>query len=222
MPPIDTPTSAIRHCCNLLPSILRFHCRTCCECLKECDCRAGIVIILPFMTGLISLIVGVGVGAGTVFRDGYYDYYGWHNARDACLPFAIISIVLAGILFYFHPRPLYCCRVQRYPPLRMGIVFGPECTQGRQIEFGSLSTNAKEVRRRRSGRLACIICEAECLPFLVFLPFFSAGLWTMYLFSINKPLGYVPLCAMALISGATTKFSKSRLRRLTIILYLII
>jgi hypothetical protein len=210
--PITTPYGTIRHCCKLLPSIFCFHCRTCRDCLKELDCCAGFIIVLPFVTGVLSIVAGLAVGAGVVFRDGYYDYWGWHNAREACLPFAVSSIVLAGIMFYFHPPPIYCCRVQRYPPLRIGVVCGRSC--GR-FKMGSLSTNAKQIARRRAGKLACRICEAECLPLLVFLPFFSAGLWTVYLFSISKALGYIPMCVFALVSGATTKFSKSRCRRLT-------
>ena len=214
--PIDTPLGTFQHCCKLLPSICCYHLRTCKDCFKQCDCCAGCIILLPLCTGILAIGAGLGIGAGVVMRDGYYDYYGWHNARDACLPFAIASIVLAGILFYYHPRPIYCLRVQRQPPLRVGVACGRQCGPLlRRREFGSLSTNAKQIARRRSGRLACRICEAECLPLLIFLPFVSAGLWTMYLFSISKSLGYVPMCVVALLSGATTKFSRSRCRRLT-------
>ena len=211
--PVDTPLKTASLCCRLLPSLLCFHCRTCRDCFKEMDCLSAVIILLPFLSGLIGVAVGLGVGAGVVFRDGYYNYYGWHNARDSVLPFAIGSIVLSGVLFWFHPRPLYCMRVQRNPPIRVGIT----CKLGgcSRREIGSLSTNRREVARRRSGRLRCGTCEAECLPLLLFLPFLSVGLWTMFLFSLNNSLGYIPMCVVALVSGATTKFSRSRCRRLT-------
>ena len=212
--PVDNPLRAATHCCKLLPAICCFHCRTCFDCFKEMDCLSGCIILLPFLSGVVGVATGLGVGAGVVFRDGYYDCYGWHNARDAALPFAIGSIVFAGILFYFHPKPVYCMRVQRLPPLRLGIAC-KGCGSLGQREWGSLSANRKQVARRRSGRLMCGRCEMECLPLLVFLPFLSAGLWTMYLFSLSKSLGYIPMCVVALVCGATTKFSRSRCRRLT-------
>ena len=81
--PIDNPIQAAKHFCKLLPSLFKFHCRACCGCCKEMDCVSGFVVLLPFLSGLIGIVTGVAVGAGVVFRDGYYDYYGWHNARDA-------------------------------------------------------------------------------------------------------------------------------------------
>ena len=80
-----------------------------------------------------------------------------HNASlfdFVALPFAIGSIALAGILFYLHPKPVYCMRVQRAPPLRMGLATKDTCGLSRR-EWGSLSTNRKQIARRRSGRLAC-------------------------------------------------------------------
>ena len=210
--PVDSPLKTASLCCRLLPSLVCFHCRTCRDCFKEMDCLSGSIILFPFLSGLIGVAVGLGIGAGVVFRDGYYNYYGWHNSRDSVLPFAIGSIVLGGILLWLHPRPVYCMRVQRDPTLRIGITCSVRACNRR--EFGCMSTDRREVARRRSGRLRCGACEAECLPLLVFLPFLSAGLWTMYLFSLNSALGYVPMCVVALISGATTKFSRSRLRRL--------
>ena len=55
-----TPSPAwFCHCLRLLPFLCKFHCRTCCACVGEMDCRAGLLVLLP----LLAALTGVGLGA---------------------------------------------------------------------------------------------------------------------------------------------------------------
>ena len=215
-----TPSPAwVVHCSKLLPFLIKFHCRTCCACVGEMDCRAGLLILLPLCATLLGAALGAGLAGGLVFRTGWYDNYGWHDARETALPFAVAASVLALLLGFYHARPLYFVRVQRHPPLRCGFACNLQRVAGGasplRLPGGVTRCGAGlPSRAARRGRLGCGgRCSYDCLPLVTFLTGLAFGLWSVFLYSINLPLATLPSCLLLLYLGATTKFSRSRLRR---------
>ncbi len=217
--PLTPSPSWVVHCLKLLPYLCKFHCRTCCACIAEMDCRAGLLVLLPPCATLLGAVLGAGLASGLVFRTGWYDNYGWHDARETALPFAVSASVMALLLGFYHQRPLYFVRVQRSPPTRCGCACNPQ-----RIVSAATTLNLPRgvtrcgsgipSRAARRGRLGCGgRCSYDCLPVLTFLVGLAFGLWSVFLFSINIPLASLPSCLVVLYAGATTKFSRSRLRR---------
>ena len=203
---VDTVVSATSHCCRFLPGLCRFQARVCRDCCCECDCRSGMLILLPLGGALTGIATGAGVSAGLVFPAGWYNGYGWHNPQTTALPLALACTVLGLVLGYMHPRPVYCVRVQRNPPLRCGYVL--RGSKGCGIH--------RRQRRRLQGRLLCgNMCHFECLPAVTFLLAAAYGAWTVVLFSVRPALGLVPTCVLFFLLGTSSKFNRSRLRRLT-------
>lgn len=226
--PVMPSASWFTHCIGLLPGMCRFHCRACCECIGEMDCRSGLVILLPLLAAILGAALGAGLASGLVFRTGWYDNYGWHDARESALPFAVSASILSILLGFYHPRPMYVIRVQRNPPLRCGCALN--CSKILRFLQGKFCFNEARVicprgifrcgsnaiiRENRRGELGCGgRFSYDCLPLFNFLVALAFGLWSIYLFSINSTLSILPSCLLMIYLGATTRFSRNRLRRL--------
>ena len=184
-------------CLRLCPSLCKFHCRACSSCVREMGCCRGLVILFPFFAAVVGLVAGLGIAAEIFFPTGYYKHYGWHDAHGQVLPFTVLATVVCALLLYFHPRPLYCIRVERNPSLRVKC---PCC--------------CRKTRHRERNRNSCRCGQCECLPLLTFLLGANLGLWSIWFFTIAPWLVFFPGSVAAGFCGAMSKLNGNRLCRL--------
>ena len=85
-----------------------------------------------------------------------------------------------------------------------------QCARRGMAQFGSGIPS----RAERRGQLGCGgRCSYDCLPLLTLVSGLAFGLWSVFLYSINLALAILPSGLLVLCLGATTKFSRSRMRR---------